>query len=91
VGKQIGPHARGVLQERVEDEILVYNPITDSYFNLNPTATSVWDLATGDMTMDEIAEKLAGQYGKSVETVYDDVAKIIDRFVASGLLDSGED
>ncbi|HEX9856648.1 MAG TPA: PqqD family protein [Acidimicrobiia bacterium] len=90
MSKQIGPHARGVLQERVDDEILLYNPATDTYFNLNPTATAVWDLANGDMTVEEIAAEIATEYGQLLDAVVDDVAKIAERFVAAGLLVDAE-
>lgn len=87
MSKKIGPHRDGILEERVDDELLVYNPVTDTYFNLNRTATTVWDLATGQQTVDEIATTVAKQFGIAPEDVIDDVAAIATQFAEAGLLD----
>ena len=82
----VGPHAEKLLEERVDDEVVVYNRETDSYYTLNATATAVWDLSTGDHTLDEIVALLADEFATEVDTIRQDVADIVTEFTEAGLL-----
>jgi hypothetical protein len=84
----IGPHADLLLEERVDDELVVYNRATDAYFTLNATATAVWDLATGDHTLDGMVDLLSAQFAVEPEAIKQDVAGIVGDFAAAGLLQS---
>lgn len=84
----IGPHADLLLEERVDDELVVYNRATDSYYTLNATATAVWDLATGDHTLDGLVDLLSARFAIEPEAIKQDVAGIVDDFAAAGLLQS---
>lgn len=85
----IGPHADLLLEERVDDEVVVYNRTTDSYYTLNATATAVWDLATGEHTFESMVTMLAEQFAVDAADIRDDVAGIVGEFTEAGLLLSG--
>lgn len=85
----VGPHTEQLLEERVDDEIVVYNRATDSYYTLNTTARAVWDLATGDHTLDEIVSMLADEFATEPETIRQDVSNIVTEFTDAGLLRDG--
>jgi len=82
----IGPHADRLLEERVDDEVVVYNRDTDSYYTLNATATAVWDLSTGEHTLDGIVAILAEDFATAPDEIRQDVKNIVDEFNESGLL-----
>ena len=82
----VGPHSVGVLEQAVDDDLIVFNPITESYFTLNRTAREVWDLANGTRTAGDILETIAERYGVAVDDVRADISEIIDNFRKAGLL-----
>lgn len=84
----IGPHADLLLEERVDDEVVVYNRATDAYYTLNATATAVWDLATGEHTLDGVVRVLAEHFAIEPAEIRSDVAAIIEEFSTAGLLQS---
>ena len=84
----IGPHADLLLEERVDDEVVVYNRATDAYYTMNATATAVWDLATGEHSLDGLVGVLAEHFSIGPDEIRSDVADIIREFSAAGLLQS---
>lgn len=84
----IGPHADLLLEERVDDELVVYNRATDAYYTLNATATAVWDLATGEHTLQGMVDLLSAHFAVAADEIREDVANIIGDFADAGLLES---
>ena len=82
----VGPHADLLLEERVDDEIVVYNRDTDAYYTLNTTATAVWELATGDHTLEELVTMLAERFAIDADAIRADVTTIVSDFATAGLL-----
>ena len=82
----VGPHADQLLEERVDDEVVVYNRATDAYYTLNPTATAVWDLSIGSHSFEEVLTLLAEQFATDTDTIRGDVTSIVDEFAEAGLL-----
>ncbi len=81
-----GPHATGVLEQAVDDDLIVFNPTTDTYFTLNRSAREVWELADGSRSASDIATALADRYGVDLEMVIPDIAEIIAGFKTAGLI-----
>ena len=82
----IGPHADRLLEERVDDEVVVYNRNTDAYYTLNATATAVWDLSDGSHTLSSLVAALAEQFSIEAGEIEDDVKAIVAEFTEAGLL-----
>ena len=82
----VGPHAAGVLEQVVDDEMIVFSPATDGYFALNRSAREVWELADGTRTATEIAQALADRYEIDAAELEDDVATIVASFAQSKLI-----
>jgi len=82
----IGPRVRDVLEQAVDDDLIVFNPATDTYFTLNRSAREVWELADGTLSASEIAATLADRYGVDLEEIRDDIAEIITGFREAGLI-----
>jgi hypothetical protein len=66
---QIKPQARkeGLVIQRVEDEVLVYDQDRHKAHCLNQTAAAVWKHCDGKTTVDEMAGLLGKQLGVPVE------------------------
>ena len=66
---QIKPQARkeGLVVQRVEDEVLVYDQDRHKAHCLNQTAAAVWKHCDGKTTVDEMAGLLGKQLGIPVE------------------------
>lgn len=82
----IGPHTAGVMEQAVDDDLIVFDPNSESYYTLNRTAREVWDLADGTRTATVIAETLAARYEAETAEVAPDVAAIIANLADAGLL-----
>lgn len=82
----IGPHAQGVMEQAVDDDLIVFDPKTERYYTLNRTAREVWELADGTRTAGDIAAVLAERYDADAAQVAPDVADIIAHLADAGLL-----
>ena len=70
-----------------EGECLLYNPSRDEASALNRTATEVWSLCDGRLTLSEIAGVLGERYGVSDTMLLDDVARVLAALRARGLIE----
>ena len=82
----VGPHAPGVMEEAVDDDLIVFNPATESYFTLNRTAREVWELADGTRTEAAIVGVIADRYEVGIADVAQDVGEIISSFRTTSLI-----
>lgn len=73
---------------RLDEEWVVFDPRTQQLHALNLTAAFVWDLCTGEATLDEIAEELARAFETPPEpaALRRDVTEAVARFARAGLL-----
>ena len=74
------------MEQVVDDELILYNPDTESYFTLNRSAREVWELADGTMHAREIALTLAERYGIASVALEGDVADIVASFREADLI-----
>ena len=82
----IGPHRSDVMEQAVDDDLIVFDPSSESYYTLNRTAREVWELADGTRTATGIAKKLADRYQTDTAQVAPDVAAIIANLANAGLI-----
>jgi hypothetical protein len=79
---------RIAVEELVQDgECLLYNPWRDEASALNRTATEVWSLCDGRLTLSGIAAVLGERYGVTDALLRDDVARVLAAFRARGLIE----
>jgi len=75
-------------EEFVQDgECLLYNPSRDEASALNRTATEVWSLCDGRLTLTDIAGTLGERYGVNGAVLLDDVAEVLGALRARGLIE----
>jgi hypothetical protein len=79
---------RITVEEFVQDgECLLYNPSRDQASALNRTATEVWSLCDGRLTLSGIAGVLGERYGVDGAMLLDDVARALVALRARGLIE----
>ena len=75
----------GLLVERTENELLVFNDITGEAHALNGTATVVYDLCDGDTTLGDMVAPVAAATGLPADDQV--VALAIEELVDAGLIE----
>jgi hypothetical protein len=79
---------RIAVEELVQDgECLLYNPSRDEATALNRTATEVWSLCDGRLTLNGIAGVLGERYGVSDAMLLDDVSRVLVALRSRGLIE----
>jgi hypothetical protein len=73
--------------ESVDDELLVIDFVTNHYYCLNPTASTIWStLDVVPSSIDELAEWTGATYSRPADEVRRDVAELVTALVDEGLL-----
>ena len=74
-----------VSHERLQDEVIIINVATGSYFSGSGTAADLWTLIAAGASLDEIVSTLAGIYGAEADSIRGDleacIAKLVERDV----------
>lgn len=71
---------------QVEEDFVVYDPVSDRTALLNLSAAAVLDFCDGDRTADEIADEIAEAFSVDAETVLADVDAVLMEFMSQGFL-----
>jgi hypothetical protein len=78
-----------VVQRDLGTEAMLYDPEGDRVVRLNRTARRIWELCSGQSSLDAITAQLQGEFALDPRTdLRADVAETVARFAASGLLTS---
>jgi hypothetical protein len=84
--ERVGPPIDGLSVAIIDGRVSIYAPHTEQALMLNETASTIWLLATGAYTAEEIVEAAAEQHGVAPDDVRDEVLGTIRRFYAENLL-----
>ena len=74
----IGPPAAHVVEEELGDDIVLYDTERKQFYELNPTASDVWRLATGEFTEAEIVDLLGAAYETDPEDLRSQVSDVLE-------------
>ncbi|MCL1599116.1 MAG: PqqD family protein [Actinomycetia bacterium] len=74
---RIGPPAAHIVEEELDDDIVLYDSERKQFYELNPTASDVWRLATGEFTEDEIVDLLASAYEVEPDELRTQVGEVL--------------
>ena len=77
-----------VVSRQVDDEWVLYDPVSEKMHVLNVTASLVWNQLDGTQTLDELAAltREAFEQPPAVEVVARDVRAVLQQFASEGLL-----
>lgn len=70
--------------EKMDNELLLFNHVTNRILHLNETASLIWQLCEGSRTLDEIADLLDSAYPEAAGSMATDVAETINMLVSNG-------
>lgn len=85
-GQIIGPPPDHVIESEVDGDISLYDTRTERVIVLNPTASDVWRLADGEMTVDQISRALGKAYAADANEIKRDVERLIESLIEQNLL-----
>lgn len=77
----------GILSRAVEEEAILLNPDSGTYYATNEVARRVWELAADAPTLEEIHRVLMAEYDVDAETLRRDLADLVERLRAEELVD----
>lgn len=67
--------------EEIDGEVLLYSPKATRSIYLNPSASLIWRLCTGEFSAQEIIDSLKEQFPEEADTIADDVVTTLNQFV----------
>lgn len=79
-----------VSHERLQDEVIIINVATGSYFSGSGTAADLWTLLAGGASFDEMVAILAAAYGTDAASITGDLEACIAGLIESAVISVGE-
>jgi len=73
----------------LDDELVIYDPMTGESFILNATGRLVWERCNGERTEADIAGEIAVIHGIPTERALADVSELLTSFREANLFASG--
>jgi len=77
-----------VVEEQLDEEMLLVNPVNGQLHRLNATASDVWNACDGRATIRMVAERLTDAYEVGFDDAQDHVEQLVAWFAESGLLET---
>ena len=75
-----------VTHDRLEDEVIIINVATGSYYSGSGPAADVWSLITQGASVAEASRKLASEYSGDEDAVLRDVDRCVGTLLEKGLV-----
>lgn len=72
--------------QAVDEEILILDLESNQIHQLNPSASFIWGLCDGDVSIDQLAEIYAEHFEVEPETARADVKQVTNQLCEMGLL-----
>jgi hypothetical protein len=77
----------GVVLRNLSDDAILYDPATKKAHVLNKTSLLIWNLCTGDVSLDEIEKSIRSQFMIDDDSdVRMDIEETVTKFSAEGLV-----
>lgn len=73
--------ADGFQLEEIDGEILLYSPASTRSIYLNPTASIIWQLCDGNLSVQTIIDQLSTQFPEAATAISKDVPDAIQSFL----------
>jgi hypothetical protein len=70
--------------EKMDNEILLFNPTTSNVLYLNESASVIWQLCDGQHSVEEMIKLLADVYPEAADAMRQDVQETLDLFINNG-------
>jgi hypothetical protein len=74
------------MARRLEDETIILDTVSGSFFRLNSTGSLIWSLLATASAVDDVVAQLAAMCGVGTETVEQDVQELMGALEERGLI-----
>lgn len=75
-----------IVQEVLDDEAILYDPINGATFRLNQSALEVWSGCREGRQLEDLTQDMCQRYDVDETTARDDVQQMVAMFASHGLL-----
>lgn len=75
-----------LLTNQIDDEVVMLNLETDSYYGADPVGSRIWTLLAQPLSVAHICEQLQEEYEVEQETCEADVLAFVEKLHAEGLI-----
>jgi len=79
-------HSPDAVYQTVDEEVIVINMNSGSYYSLNDTGTMFWELLDGHQSVSDCARRIAAEYDVEVELVEADLLELATDLEGEGLI-----
>jgi len=76
-----------VAAQRIEDEIIILNLNSGTYFGLNDVGARVWEFLGRTASIDELCNILLEEYDIAPDQLRSDVESLLEELCSNGLLE----
>jgi hypothetical protein len=73
--------------EAVGDDVLLYNPVDTKIISFNQTASLIWQLCGGQITVAEMVAGLKEAYPENADEIEADILATLQQFETAGCVD----
>jgi hypothetical protein len=85
-GSRYVSRAANVAARMIGGEMMIMSGRDSSLFSLNETASLLWQAADGRTTLEQIAQRLCGEFEVDLQTALQDVQEIAQDLSSHGVL-----
>lgn len=90
MGAAIRRSSSNILEAEVDGDLSLYHPESHQVTVLNSSATAIWRLIDGELSLSEIVDRLASTYDVDPDTIAEDVEQTVSNLVKAGLVETTE-
>ena len=70
-----------LIEHRMGNEVLLYDPVASRTHRLNKAAAMIWDLCDGGHSVEELAGLLTAQFEVEFDRAYDDTQAVVQQLL----------
>jgi hypothetical protein len=74
-----------VVARHLEDEMVLLNLETETYFGLDRVGTRMWDVVSSSPSVEAAVIQLVAEYDADESTIRDDLEALLTQLIESGL------
>lgn len=83
---QVFSQVQNCLLEKIDDDVLLYNPANTLTLHLNESSSLVWQLLDGKTSVSELIQLLQKQFPESRTQIEQDVMEVLVKMQESGVI-----
>ncbi len=80
------PRKLDLMERKIDGDLILYDPRTDSVHRLNVVAGLVWALCGGTRDLETITAEIATQFQKPPAAIANDIKEVLQRFSERGCI-----